>query len=35
MKYVIYLRVSTDEQADSRAGLNAQLDSCKVYIQLN
>jgi len=35
MKYVIYLRVSTDEQADSRAGLNAQLDSCKVYIQRN
>ena len=35
MRYVIYLRVSTDEQADSRAGLNAQLDSCKVYIQRN
>lgn len=24
----IYLRVSTDDQADSRAGLNAQLDAC-------
>ena len=35
MRYVIYLRVSTEEQADSRAGLNAQLDSCKVYIQRN
>ena len=35
MRYVIYLRVSTDEQADSRAGLNAQMDSCKTYIQRN
>ncbi len=35
MAYVIYLRVSTDEQTDSRAGLNAQLDSCRAYIGRN
>lgn len=33
MSFKIYLRVSTDEQVDSRAGLNAQLDSCKAYIE--
>ncbi|MDP2815837.1 MAG: recombinase family protein [Rectinemataceae bacterium] len=32
MKYIIYQRVSTEEQADTRNGLNAQADSCKVYI---
>lgn len=35
MRYVIYLRVSTDEQADSKAGLNAQLDSCRAHIKRN
>lgn len=32
MKYIIYRRVSTEEQADTRNGLNAQLDSCLAYI---
>lgn len=31
MQAVAYLRVSTDEQADSRAGLEAQADSCRRY----
>lgn len=35
MRYVIYLRISTDEQADSKAGLNAQLDSCRAHIKRN
>jgi len=35
MGYIIYLRVSTDEQVDSRAGLNGQMDSCRAYIQHN
>jgi DNA invertase Pin-like site-specific DNA recombinase len=35
MAYVIYQRVSTDEQVDSRAGLNGQLDSCRAYILRN
>lgn len=30
---IAYLRVSTDEQASSGAGLNAQLDSCKAHAQ--
>src|SRR6185436_6423611 len=29
MQAVVYLRVSTDEQADSRAGLEAQADNCR------
>jgi len=33
MGYAIYLRVSTDDQADSRAGLNGQLDSCRSFIE--
>jgi len=33
MKYLIYLRVSTDEQADSQAGLHAQEDSCRGYLR--
>lgn len=33
MAHMIYLRVSTDEQVDSRAGLNAQLDSCRAYMK--
>jgi DNA invertase Pin-like site-specific DNA recombinase len=32
MKCMIYLRVSTDEQVDSKAGLNAQMDSCRAYL---
>ncbi len=35
MKYIIYQRVSTEEQADTRNGLNAQADSCKAYIAKN
>jgi DNA invertase Pin-like site-specific DNA recombinase len=35
MRYKIYLRVSTDEQADSKAGLNAQLDACQEYRKKN
>lgn len=35
MKYVIYVRVSTDEQADSHAGMNAQQDACKTYLDRN
>ncbi len=31
MNAVIYSRVSTQEQADSGAGLNAQLDACRAY----
>jgi len=33
MKYLIYLRVSTDEQADSQAGLHSQEDSCRGYLR--
>lgn len=33
MRYAIYLRVSTDEQADSGHGLNGQLDSCRSFIE--
>lgn len=35
MKYIVYQRVSTEEQADTRNGLNAQLDSCKAYVNRN
>jgi len=35
MKHAIYLRVSTDEQVDSKAGLNAQLDACQEYRRKN
>lgn len=31
MRAVAYLRVSTDEQAESGAGLNAQLDACRSH----
>ena len=31
MQAIAYLRVSTDEQADSRAGLEAQADRCQRY----
>jgi site-specific DNA recombinase len=33
MRAVCYLRVSTDDQADSGAGLKAQLDACRVYAE--
>jgi DNA invertase Pin-like site-specific DNA recombinase len=33
MKFVAYLRVSTDEQADSGAGLAAQLDACRAFAE--
>lgn len=31
MRLLVYIRVSTDAQADSGAGLEAQLDSCQKY----
>ena len=31
MQAVIYVRVSTDDQAESGAGINAQLDACSVF----
>ena len=31
MQAVIYVRVSTDEQAESGAGINAQLDACSAF----
>ncbi len=31
MRFVTYLRVSTDEQADSGAGLDGQLDACQRF----
>lgn len=31
MRFVTYLRVSTDDQADSRAGLRAQVDACTIH----
>lgn len=31
MKAIVYVRCSTQSQADSGAGLNAQLDACKKY----
>lgn len=34
-KVIIYLRVSTDEQAESRAGLDAQLDACTRWCKHN
>lgn len=33
MKVIVYLRVSTDAQAESGAGLDAQLDACQKYAQ--
>ena len=33
MQTVIYTRVSTDEQAESGAGINAQLDACTAFAQ--
>jgi DNA invertase Pin-like site-specific DNA recombinase len=33
MRAVCYLRVSTDEQADSGAGLKAQLDACRAHAE--
>jgi len=35
MNAIAYLRVSTDEQADSGAGLNAQLDACLKWCESN
>jgi len=35
MRHAIYLRVSTEEQADSKAGINAQLDACQHYLRKN
>lgn len=35
MKYVIYLRVSTEQQSESGFGLEAQRDICKKYVQEN
>ncbi len=32
MRFIVYLRVSTDEQADSGAGLDGQLDACQRFI---
>ena len=31
-KYTVYTRVSTEDQAESRNGLNAQGDSCRAYV---
>lgn len=33
MQFIAYLRVSTDEQAESGAGLAAQLDACRAFAQ--
>lgn len=33
MNTVIYSRVSTDEQAETGAGLNAQADACRAFVQ--
>lgn len=33
--HYLYLRVSTDKQADSQAGMNAQLDSCVSWCERN
>lgn len=35
MKFVVYLRVSTDQQVNSGLGLEAQHDICKKYISQN
>lgn len=35
MRLLAYIRVSTDAQADSGAGLEAQLESCKRYAERN
>ncbi len=31
MRAIVYVRVSTDDQAESKAGLNAQLDACRAH----
>lgn len=35
MAYVILARVSTDEQAQSGAGINGQIDACKSFVERN
>ena len=35
MRLIAYIRVSTDQQAESGAGLNAQLASCEAYANKN
>lgn len=35
MKHIAYLRVSTAQQAESKAGLNAQLAACRMFAEQN